>query len=132
MQPRELTAEDFAATIVPPMRLLVGRGRPDIPLDDYLRACHTVYNPPQADYQFVELHCYVSGDERFLHVVYAYGPPDRCWLLALVLDLTRQTILGHHFLQLSDDGSQGHAAPVPRPNPPPHLTGFDAKELPSA
>jgi len=129
MKLRELTAEGFAATIIPPMRLLVGPSRPDIALDDYLRACRAAYNPPDADYQFVELRCFVSADTRFIHAVYAFGPPDVCLVMVLVLDLSNDTILGHHFLDLPDLPDE-HTCSVPKPTPPPHLFHPEAKQLP--
>lgn len=130
MKPRELTAESFAATIIPPMRRLVGPGRPDILLDDYLRYCRAIYNPPDADHQFVELRCFISNDSRFVHVVYAFGPPENCLIMVLVLGLSENSILGHHFINPPELPAD-HACPVPKPAPPPHLTHPEAKELPN-
>lgn len=129
IQPYELSSENFTATIVHPMRPMPESSFPEINTDVYLRQLQTALPLPRSSDGFVMLHSYLSADERYQHIHYAFGEEDRC--LVLVVNFTVKLILGHYIINLPGGGSVTVGCPVLNPKPPPHLTGFDAKELPS-
>jgi len=128
MKLRELDLTYFEATLIPPVRQLTHAEKPDILLEDYLRACDEKYHLLESHQQFVALRLFLSGDDIHVHTVLWYGHPDRC--LVLVLNRLTETILGHHFLDLPDL-PEDHTGPVPKPTTPPHLIRPEAKELPA-
>ena len=110
------------------MGLYASEVPPSFEMDDYLQHFQQAYQIPAGPQTFVQLRRYISNDLRHLHVIYAVGTDKRC--IAIICDLLKGRILGHHFLPISDDGSDTQTADVPQPQPPPVIIALNTQKLP--
>jgi hypothetical protein len=117
----ELDEGQFMATIVQPVRQVAEKNKPKVDLDLYLKECNEKLKLPKKRSDFVPMQVYASGDNRHVHLTLWYGIPDR--VLVLVIDRPRETIVGHHFLKVDDEGG---AAGIPWPIKTPKLPVLSA------
>jgi hypothetical protein len=105
MNGNELTESDFRETIVQPVTKLIAEDdKPDVDVNDYLKACNRRHKLLVTRSDFVPLSVLASADARHVHLVYSYGEEDR--VLVVVVDAQRKAIRGHFLLKVKDDGPQ--------------------------
>ena len=98
---RELSDAEFHATSAMPMhRLEEGESFRPVPLGDYVSECIRHHELPTSR-EAIEVECvYLSGDQRYTHVLIAYG--IRNVYLVIVIAHETDSVLGHHLLDLNE------------------------------
>lgn len=97
----ELSESEFHGTFSLPMRRLEANEscRP-VPLKDYVSKCIDRY-VLRASLEDLRIeHVYVSGDQRYRHVMLSYGIANT--YLVIIVAIEKDAILGHHFLDLNE------------------------------
>ncbi len=97
-----LTEETFRQTFHPPMRRL-GEDesfRP-VPLGGYIDQCIVELGLPTTREEIEVHHVYVSGDQRYTHVILFYGESNR--YLVVVVAHPQDEIFGHRLLCLDTE-----------------------------
>ncbi|MBN2715639.1 MAG: hypothetical protein JXX14_07265 [Deltaproteobacteria bacterium] len=98
---RELTPEEFEATVADNMRLLDENDDTcaGIPLVDYVERCIGVLEM-NIDVDDVEFHyAYMNDQRQICHIGLNFG--DENLYLVVVVDVSKQKIMGHTVLDLS-------------------------------
>jgi hypothetical protein len=102
MNIRALTKEEFIATFAAPMKDITSEAVPVVDIWPYVENVFAQEELPQASLDKVNVgYVYLTGDDQHHHVLVGYEEPNI--YLAIVVDLEKASVQGHHLLDLNQE-----------------------------
>ncbi len=98
---QQLNKAHYLSTFAEPMRLLKENETPPkcISLKDYVEECIPAHDLPTTT-DDIEIHYeYVSGNQKYTHVMFFYGKPNE--YLVVIIDNIEERVEGHYLLDLN-------------------------------